>query len=102
MNSSAARKEATRKFKEQKVQRGVFLIRCLRTAEVWIGSSRNLSATKNGTWFGLRIGSHMDKLLQKRWNEHGEESFRYEVLEVLVEGTLPALRHGVSGTRGYP
>ncbi len=85
MESNADRKEAVRKYKEQKVRLGAYAIRCTASGQVWVGSSRNLDATRNGCWFMLRSGSFVDKALQAEWNNRGEESFQYEVLEVLDE-----------------
>jgi hypothetical protein len=65
MHSTAERKEATRKFKERKARVGVFAVRCVATARTWVGSARNLDATKNRFWFCLRNGDHPDKLLQQ-------------------------------------
>jgi hypothetical protein len=83
MNSSAARREAVKAYKERKARRGVFAVRCNTTGAVWAGSSPNLEATRNGLWFQLRVGSHFDKSLQTEWSAQGETAFEYEVLEVL-------------------
>ena len=85
MESKAARKGAIQKFKERKPARGVFAVRCTATGRVWVDASRNLDATKNGSWFCLRNGSHRDKSLQEEWNAHGEAAFQYEILEKLDE-----------------
>jgi hypothetical protein len=89
MESKAARKEAIQKFKERKPALGVFAVRCTVSGRVWVDVSRNLDAAKNGTWFGLRNGSHRDKLLQAEWNAHGEDAFVYEILEKLDEDVHP-------------
>ena len=83
------RKEAIRKFKEQKPARGIYAVRCTTTGRVWVGSSRNLDATRNRTWFSLRIGGHIEKSLQEEWNSHGEPAFQYEILETLDPDLLP-------------
>ena len=83
MPSKETRKEAARNFKEQKVIAGSYAVRCAATGNVWVGSSRNLDATKNGCWFMLRSGSHQEKSLQAEWNAQGEQAFEYEVLEAL-------------------
>jgi len=87
MTAHVDRKEAIRKFKERKPRLGAFAVRCAVTGTVWVGSSRNLDATRNGCWFALRIGSHQDKALQSEWNAHGEPAFHYEILETLDEDT---------------
>ena len=89
MGSNVDKKEAIRKFKEQKVPRGVYAVRCTATGHLWVGTSRNLDATRNGTWFSLRSGNYMDKLLQQEWNLQGESAFDYQILEKLEEDLLP-------------
>jgi hypothetical protein len=89
MISKLERKEAIRKFKEEKPAAGIFAIRCAATARVWVGASRNLDATRNGSWFMLRQGGHFDRGLQREWDAQGEASFGYEVLERLADDLLP-------------
>ena len=85
MTSKDCRKEAVRKFKEQKPLLGAYAVRCAVTRHVWVGISRNLDATRNGSWFTLRTGSHREKSLQDEWNAHGEAAFEYEILVALDE-----------------
>jgi hypothetical protein len=89
VQSNAERKNAIHKFKERKPSRGVFAIRCLATGQFWVGSSPNLEAKKNGSWFSLRIGSHRAKGLQNEWNTYCEDAFEYEVLEKLADDVSP-------------
>lgn len=89
MPSKELRKEAARKFKERKPLLGAYAIRCTVTGRVWVGVSKNLDATKNGSWFTLRNGSHMEKSLQAEWNTHGEPAFEYEILAGLDEDIHP-------------
>ena len=83
------RREAARQFKERKTFRGAYAVRCTKTGEVWVGSSMNLDATRNSTWFSLRHGSHHNKMLQAAWNEHGDQEFSYEILETLDQDVSP-------------
>jgi hypothetical protein len=83
------RKAAIDQYKNRKPHRGVFAVRCVATGHVWVGASPNLEAARNGAWFTLRAGSHRDAALQAEWREHGEEAFRYEILEELDEDVLP-------------
>jgi hypothetical protein len=87
MESNLEKKEAIRKFKEQKPSLGAYAVRCTANGLVWVGASRNLDATRNGCWFSLRGGGHIEKSLQQEWNAHGEAAFQYEILETL-EGDL--------------
>jgi hypothetical protein len=86
---TTSRKEAIRKFKERKPLLGAFAIRCIETGRVWVGASRNLEATRNGSWFCLRHAGHPDKSLQLEWNQYGEAAFQYEILETLDADLLP-------------
>jgi len=69
-----------REFKEKKIVRGVFAIRCKTSGQAWIGSG-NLEASRTGAWFGLRNGMHLNKAMQAAWNAHGESSFEFDILE---------------------
>jgi hypothetical protein len=88
--TSEAKKEAIRKFKEQKPERGIFAVQCSVTGRTWVGCSRNLGANRNGLWFALRAGGHHEKSLQQEWNAQGDAAFEYRILEVLDED-LPSL-----------
>ncbi len=86
------KKEAIREYKEGRKTppRDFFAIRCTAgIGRVWVGSSPNLDAAKNGYWAGLKMGANHEKLLQAEWNAHGEESFSYEVLETLDDDVHP-------------
>ena len=83
------RKEAAKEFKARKVPKEIFAIRCRTTGAVWVDSSPNLDAARNGTWFQLRGGLHRDKRLQEEWNPCGEEAFDFEVLETLDHDLSP-------------
>jgi hypothetical protein len=89
MPSKESRKEAIREFKERKPLLGAYAVRCTSTGRVWVGASRNLDATKNGCWFCLRNGSHLEKSLQDEWNVQGESSFQYEILSTLDKDVHP-------------
>jgi hypothetical protein len=95
MQSKESRKELVRRYKEIKVQAGIYAVRCSATGRVWVGPSRNLSATKNGLWSGLRAGFHRETSLQAEWNARGEEAFEYEAVEVLGEDVHPLNSFGV-------
>ena len=78
-----------RQYKELKVQAGVYIVRCFASGRVWGWPVRNLRATKNGLWSGLRAGFHRETSLQAEWNALGEEAFEYETLEALSEDVHP-------------
>ena len=79
------KKEAIKEFKNRKLARGIFIARCTATGEAWVDSSRDLSSAKNSTWFQLRSGGHRNHAMQAAWNQHGEPSFEFEIVETLDE-----------------
>ena len=76
-----SRRQAVRDFKERKVPRGVFAVRCAASGDVWVGGSRNLDQQQNSIWFGLRSGGYVNRAVQASWTAHGEAAFAFEVLE---------------------
>lgn len=82
------RRQAVRDFKERKVSRGIFVVRCTATGEAWVGSSRNLDQQQNSIWFGLRAGGYINRSVQAAWTAHGEAAFAFEVLETLDDEDL--------------
>lgn len=90
-SSKARRRQIADEFKERKVPRGVYAIRCRVTGEAWVGATTNLTAVQNSQWFQLRGGLHRSPSLQQAWKHHTEQSFSLEVLEKLDEGVSPLL-----------
>ena len=76
-----SRRKAVREFKERKVARGIFAVRCAATGQVWVGASRNLDQQRNSIWFGLRSGGYINGAVQAAWRAHGEATFSFETLE---------------------
>jgi hypothetical protein len=81
MLSKEFRKEAIRKFKEQKPGVGIYAVRCTATGQAWVGISRNLEAERNSCWFRLRNKLHQEKSLQQQWDDNGEPAFEYEIVD---------------------
>jgi hypothetical protein len=75
------RRQAARDFKERKVLRGVFAVRCAAAGQVWVASSRNLEQQQNRVWFALKGGGYINRAVQSAWTAHGEAGFAFEVLE---------------------
>ena len=78
------KKELIQQYKDMKNEAGIYQIRNTQNNKILIESTPNLK-TINGKRFQLQMGSHMNNLLQEDWNKYGEESFVFEVLEVLKE-----------------
>jgi hypothetical protein len=86
-----SRRELVRDYKDRKVARGIYAVRCATTGEAWVGQSRNLVQQQNGVWFSLRQGGHPNRALQAAWAAHGEAAFAYEILEALDDDDLSAM-----------
>jgi len=85
MGSKIDRKAITREYKTRQSPRGIFVVRCTASAEVWVGSSSNLDGARNRIWFSLRTGCDQNAALQTSWTAHGEPAFDYEILEKLAD-----------------
>jgi biotin operon repressor len=68
---------------------GLYCVRNLKTGKILLGSSLNLEGPLNRHRAELRFGTHRCKLLQDDWNELGEESFAFEVVDTVPPGIAP-------------
>lgn len=60
---------------------GIYQIRCVPTGKIYVGSAVDLRERWRHHVGALRRGTHGNRYLQLAWNEHGEESFEFSVLE---------------------
>ena len=68
---------------------GVYVIRCVPSGEVYIGSSMDVQKRFAGHRSALGRGTHHNRRLQAAWDHYGEDSFEFEVLEAgLAEDAL--------------
>lgn len=81
------RREVRKQFKERVTAKGIFAVRCKTSGQVWVDSSRDLDASRNGVFFMLRNGSHYNQPLQKLFDVHGADAFEFEVLVTIDEET---------------
>lgn len=86
-----SRREAVRAYKERPSVPGVFSVVCRPTGETWVAASPAVDVSRNGLWFGLRVGNHQNKPLQAAWREHGEGAFDHAVLERNTDEELSRL-----------
>src|SRR5665811_686286 len=77
------RKELKDKYKQTIQPMGIYQVRNTVTGKIFIGSSKNLEGMLNRNKFQLQNDLHMNKELQRDFNEVGEESFSFEVLDKL-------------------
>jgi len=80
MNS---RKDMKREYHERVKPAGVFQVKNTVNGKVLLGSSLNLEGALAGHAFMLKIGTHINKPLQKEWDEFGPDKFVFEILEAV-------------------
>lgn len=61
---------------------GVYLIRCVPSGKVYVGSSKDLTQRMSCHKSLLRGGRHHSRRLQRSWDKYGEAAFVFEVVLV--------------------
>jgi hypothetical protein len=77
------KRELKMQYKEMKPQMGIFIIRSKVNNKCYIQATQDLRGVINGTKARLGGSMHINKELQKEWDEFGSENFTIEVLENL-------------------
>jgi hypothetical protein len=77
------RKALTREYKERQHPIGVFRVMNTSNGKSLIGTSKNLTAILNRHRAQLSMKGHPNRELQSDWNELGEETFVFEILDTL-------------------
>lgn len=77
------RKAALAAYKQRKVARGIYAMRCAQADAVWVGASRDLDKAENRLRFMMRHDRRLDPVLRAAYHAHGEKAFSFEVLERL-------------------
>lgn len=63
---------------------GIYRITCITTEKIYIGSAVSLSRRWNEHRSQLRYGKHKNLKMQAAWNKYGEQSFIFEVIELVL------------------
>jgi hypothetical protein len=92
---SIDRKAAIAAYKERKTIAGIYAVRCVATAEAWVGQAPNLKTIQNRIWFSLRQGSHPCRSLQAAWNAHGEAGVTFGECERLEDEEIAYVRNAL-------
>lgn len=64
---------------------GIYVIRNLKTGNVYVGSSDNIERRVRAHMNLLARGRHHSIKLQRAWDKHGSELFAFETLEVVAD-----------------
>ena len=62
---------------------GIYCIRCLVNDKVYIGSAKSFELRWGSHLYELRKGTHINPHLQRSFSKHGEENFKFEIIESL-------------------
>lgn len=81
----ATRRAAVAAYKERKIVAALFALRCDATGQLWVGSSRNMEASRNRHLFALRMGGHPNPAVAAALKAHGLSAFAFEPLETYEE-----------------
>lgn len=63
---------------------GIYKITCAVTKRIYIGSAINLRVRWKDHFSALRRNKHINPHLQRAWNKYGEQTFTFEVLELVL------------------
>jgi len=77
------KKELKLQYKQMKPPMGVYIIRFNLSKKCYIEATNDFRARFNSVKVKLESNFHPNRELQKAWNEHGEASFTFEILENL-------------------
>lgn len=80
------KKELQEQYKEIPIEAGIYSITNNKNGKVYIGALNNLKRL-NGVQFQLKLGTYMNKIVQKEWQEFGEDNFVIAVNETLKKPT---------------
>lgn len=69
-------------------QSGIYGIHNTANGKWYIGQSIDLDKRRRGHFLSLRNGYHFNAALQADFSKHGEDSFEWHVIELVVEGAL--------------
>ena len=64
---------------------GVYRFLNIGNSKVYVGSSRNIYERKRSHINELKRNDHHSFLLQRSWNKHGEDTFIFEILEIVSD-----------------
>ena len=77
------KKELKKQYKQTVLPMGIFQVKNLTSGKIFIDAGLNIQGKINGCKFQLALGSHMNKALQKDFNETGITNFSFEIIDYL-------------------
>ncbi|MCU0277087.1 MAG: GIY-YIG nuclease family protein [Acidobacteria bacterium] len=86
--------EIKRQYKQKPPAMGIFQVKNLASGRIYIGRAMDLNGKLNSQKFQLKNMMHMNKELQKDFNELGADQFSFEVLDRLQPKESPDHDYG--------
>jgi hypothetical protein len=77
------KKEMTKKYKQTIQPMGIYQIKNMKNGKIFLESAKDLRGKINSNKFQLKNGLHLNKEMQKDFNEIGEEGFSFGILDYL-------------------
>jgi group I intron endonuclease len=63
---------------------GIYKITCTANGKIYIGNATNLLQRKYSHWSSFKRNKHDNPIMQHAWNKYGEQSFVFEVIELVL------------------
>jgi hypothetical protein len=83
------RKALIREYKQRRPPMGVYRIHNTVSGHALVAASTDLPSILNRHRAQLKLGGHPSRPLQSDWNEHGADSFVFEILDTLTPPEQP-------------
>lgn len=77
------KKEIKKLYKQKLPDMGIYQVKNLANGKIYVGRATDLNGRLNSERFQLKNSMHMNRELQKEFNDLGEEKFAFEVVDRL-------------------
>lgn len=84
------RSEIKRAYKENPPMAGIFKITNKKSGKMYIDKGMNAQGVMNRHEFQLRNGGHSNQGLQSDWEQYGESSFSFEIIDQIKPSNDPS------------
>ena len=88
------KKEIRNRYKQKPMDMGIYQVKNLASGKIYVGRAMDLNGKLNSEKFQLKNKMHMNRELQKDFNDLGEEKFSFEVLDRVQQKEGPDHDHG--------
>ncbi len=85
------------------IQSGIYIITCVVSGKIYVGSSNNCRRRWNEHKKLLREDRHHSSHLQRAWNKYGSDSFLFKMVEEIIDEStlLPREQCWIDSTKSY-